>query len=169
MKKTVLITGCSTGIGKSCAICFLKMGWNVVASMRNTSDGNDLKQYGEVLLVRTDVTDRESVAQAVSTAIDTYGQIDVLVNNAGYYSIGVLEAISDTEIERQINTNLMGLIRVTKEVLPYMRERRSGRIINISSVAGRTTVPLQSIYHATKWGGRGIYTIPAVRAFGMWH
>ena len=102
-----------------------------------------------------DVTDDDSIKKAIEEAICRFRQIDVLINNAGYYSIGVVEAIPEEEIRRQIETNLLGLIFTTKAVLPHMREKRSGLIVNLSSVAGRTTVPLQSIYHATKWGVEG--------------
>lgn len=155
MNKTVLITGASTGIGRECAEKFAKMGWNVVATMRSPEKEKELITYSNVFLTKLDVRDSESIAAAVNAGIEKFGRIDVLINNAGYYSIGVIEAIDEEEIFRQIDTNLIGLIRVTKAVLPHMRKERSGVIINLSSVAGRTTVPLQSIYHATKWGVEG--------------
>ena len=155
MEKTVFITGASTGIGRSCAEVFIRNNWNVVATMRNPQKGMDLVAYPNVFVTEMDVTDCESIRNATRKAVERFGQIDVLINNAGYYSIGVVEAIEDQEIRRQIETNLLGLIMVTKAVLPYMRERRNGLIVNISSVAGRTVVPLQSIYHATKWGVEG--------------
>lgn len=153
--KTVLITGASAGIGFECAKIFMENGWNVAATMRNPDAFPDALKRENVLVTKMDVTDIGSIRQAVDETIRRFGQIDVLINNAGYYSIGVVEAISEEEIARQINTNLLGLIYVTKTVLPHMRERRNGLIINLSSVAGRTTVPLQSIYHATKWGVEG--------------
>ena len=153
--KTVFITGASTGIGYECARIFLEKGWNVAATMRNPQNASDALKQGNVLLTRMDVTDDDSIKKAVREAISRFGQIDVLINNAGYYSIGVLEAIPEEEIRRQIETNLLGLIYTTKAVLPHMRKQRSGLIVNLSSVAGRTTVPLQSIYHAAKWGVEG--------------
>ncbi len=152
---TVLITGASTGIGYECAKIFLMYGWNVVATMRNPENAPDTLKQENVLITKMDVTDNDSIKKAIQEAIYKFGQIDVLVNNAGYYSIGVVEAIPEEEIRRQIETNLLGLILTTKAVLPYMREKRNGLIVNLSSVAGRTTVPLQSIYHATKWGVEG--------------
>ncbi|MBP9996892.1 MAG: SDR family oxidoreductase [Lachnospiraceae bacterium] len=152
---TVLITGASTGIGYECAKIFLMNGWNVVATMRNPENAPDTLKQENVLITKMDVTDNDSIKKAIQEAIYKFGQIDVLVNNAGYYSIGVVEAIPEEEIRRQIETNLLGLILTTKAVLPYMREKRNGLIVNLSSVAGRTTVPLQSIYHATKWGVEG--------------
>lgn len=153
--QTVFITGTSTGIGFECAKIFMENGWNVVATMRNPEAASELLKGENVLVTKMDVTDTCSIKQAVDKAISRFGQIDVLINNAGYYSIGVVEAIPEEEITRQINTNLLGVILSTKAVLPYMREKRNGLIINLSSVAGRTTVPLQSIYHATKWGVEG--------------
>ena len=153
--KTVFITGASTGIGHECAKVFMENGWSVVAAMRKPQNASDALKQGNVLITKMDVTDADSIKNAVKEAICMFGKIDVLINNAGYYSIGVLEAIPEEEIRRQIETNLLGLIFTTKAVLPHMREKRSGLIVNLSSVAGRTTVPLQSIYHAAKWGVEG--------------
>lgn len=153
--KTVFITGSSTGIGYECAKIFMENGWNVVATMRNPQNAPDSLKQRNVLIVKMDVTDDDSIKNAIREAICKFEQIDVLVNNAGYYSIGVVEAIPEEEIRRQIETNLLGLIYTTKAVIPHMREKRNGLIINLSSVAGRTTVSLQSIYHATKWGVEG--------------
>lgn len=153
--KTVFITGASTGIGCECAKVFLENGWHVVATMRNPKNAPATLKNGNVLITKMDVTDVDSIKNAIREARSKFGQIDVLINNAGYYSIGVVEAIPEDEIRRQIETNLLGLIFTTKEVLPHMREKRSGLIVNMSSVAGRSTVPLQSIYHATKWGVEG--------------
>lgn len=155
MNKTVFITGASSGIGRSAAMKFIENGWNVVATMRNPEEEIEFKKYPNVMIAKLDVTDIDSINSAVNAAVERFGLIDALVNNAGYYSIGILEAISESEIQREINTNLLGLIWVTRAVLPIMRENRNGVIINISSVAGRTVVPLQSIYHATKWGVEG--------------
>lgn len=153
--KTVFITGASAGIGFECAKIYSEKNWNVVATMRNPQGASNELKKSNIHIVKMDVTNTESIHNAVNEAIQRFGQIDVLINNAGYYSIGVIEAISEDEIRRQIETNLMGLIYTTKVVLPFMRKRRSGLIVNLSSVAGRTTVPLQSIYHATKWGVEG--------------
>ena len=153
--KTVFITGASTGIGYECAKIFMENGWNVAVTMRNPQNASDALKQGNVLITKMDVTDGDSIKNAVKEAICRFGQIDVLINNAGYYSIGVVEAIPEEEIRRQIETNILGLIFTTKAVLPHMREKRSGLIVNLSSVAGRTTVPLQSIYHAAKWGVEG--------------
>jgi NADP-dependent 3-hydroxy acid dehydrogenase YdfG len=101
------------------------------------------------------MTDTDSIKKSIADGLSIFRQIDVLVNNAGFYTIGVLEAATNEQIQRQLGTNLLGLINMTKEILPHFRKHKSGMIINLSSVAGRTTVPLQSLYHATKWGVEG--------------
>lgn len=154
-KNTVLITGASSGIGKETALYFQKMGWNVIATMRSPEKATDMHKLQNVTLLSLDVTEPASIRNAVNEAVLQFGTIDVLVNNAGFYTIGALETFTDEDIQRQINTNLIGLIRVTKEVLPHMRKVRKGTIINVSSVAGKTTVPIQSLYHAAKWGVEG--------------
>ena len=135
--KTVFITGSSTGIGYECAKIFMENGWNVVATMRNPQNAPDSLKQRNVLIVKMDVTDDDSIKNAIREAICKFEQIDVLVNNAGYYTIGVVEAIPEEEIRRQIETNLLGLIYTTKAVIPHMREKRNGLIINLSSVAGK--------------------------------
>ncbi|RME18619.1 MAG: SDR family oxidoreductase [Alphaproteobacteria bacterium] len=156
MTKTALITGASTGIGRATAQRFQAEGWNVVATMRNPDDGADLAALDNVLVTRLDVTDADSIEAAVAAAIERFGAIDVLVNNAGYGAAGPLEAFPPERIRRQIDTNLIGLIDVTRAVLPHMRAARSGVIVNISSVGGRMTLPLFSLYHATKFAVEGL-------------
>lgn len=153
--KTVFITGASSGIGKDTALAFAKNDWNVIATMRKPENETELKKFKNVKVFRCDVTDADSIKKSISDGLSAFDQIDVLVNNAGFYTIGVLEAATNEQIKRQLDTNLLGLINMTKEILPYFRKQKSGMIINISSVAGRTTVPLQSLYHATKWGVEG--------------
>lgn len=153
--KTVFITGASSGIGKETVILFSKMNWNVIATMRNPEKDKVLRKMPGVAILQCDVTNTDSIKQAVKDGISRFGSIDVLVNNAGFYTVGVLEAATETQIRKQIDTNLTGLINVTKEILPYFRTKKQGVIVNISSIAGRTSVPLQSLYHATKWGVEG--------------
>jgi len=153
--KTVFITGASSGIGKETAKFFQKMGWNVVAAMRDPQAEDELTKFENVKLLACDVTNQDSIKNAVKEGAAFFNGIDVLVNNAGYYTLGPLEATSHEQIKRQIDTNLMGLIDVTKEVLPYFRKQKSGTIINISSIAGIISIPLQSLYHAAKWGVEG--------------
>jgi NAD(P)-dependent dehydrogenase (short-subunit alcohol dehydrogenase family) len=153
--KTILITGSSSGIGRATVELFSRKGWNVAATMRNPDHGAAIMDLPGVQVFRLDVTDAESVSNAVSAVIDTFGGIDVLVNNAGYAAIGPFEAATEEQIRRQFDTNLFGLMSVTRAVLPHFRERRSGSIINISSAAGRTTFPLFSLYNSTKWAVEG--------------
>ncbi len=156
MTSTILITGASSGIGKATAEFFQAKGWNVVATMRNPEAGADLKALDRVLVTRLDVTDPASIEAAVSEAIATFGQIDVLVNNAGYGAYGPLEVFPMDRIRRQFDTNVVGLLEVTKAVLPHFRARKSGTIVNISSVGGKITMPLGALYHGTKFAVEGI-------------
>lgn len=151
-----MITGASSGFGKAAVQLFQQQGWNVVATMRNPENNKELQALENVLTLRLDVTDPLSIAEAVAKTIDKFGGIDVLVNNAGYGTLGALEAATDEVIRRQIDTNLLGVINVTKAVLPAMRARRSGIIINVSSVGGRVTFPFSSLYHATKFAVEGL-------------
>lgn len=153
--KTIFITGTSSGIGKETAKLFQRMGWNVIATMRNPQDGKELGKLKNVKIIYCDVTNLDSIKAAVEEGIRTFKSIDVLVNNAGYYIIGPFEAATHEQIKHQIDTNLLGLIEVTKEIIPYFRKQKSGTIINLSSIAGIISVPLQSLYHATKWGVEG--------------
>jgi NADP-dependent 3-hydroxy acid dehydrogenase YdfG len=153
--KTVFITGASSGIGKETAKLFQKEGWNVIATMRNPQAEKELTKFDNVKIIPCDITCLDSIKTAIKEGIATFKRIDVLVNNAGYYAIGPLEAASQEQIKQQIDTNLLGLITTTKEIIPYFRNQKAGTIINISSIAGIISVPLQSLYHATKWGVEG--------------
>ena len=154
--KTILITGASSGIGKATALRFQSEGWNVIATMRDTAAGGDLAGLDNVLVTRLDVTDTGSIAEAVARGIDHFGRIDVLLNNAGYGAYGPLEAFSADRIRRQFDTNVIGLLEVTKAVLPQMRANRSGTIVNISSIGGQITFPLGTLYHGTKFAVEGL-------------
>src|SRR5580698_10024799 len=149
--KTILITGCSSGIGEAAARHFAAQGWNVAATMRNPSAAAHLKDVANIKLIALDVTDKASIAKAVAETLAAFGAIDALVNNAGYGLFGPFELASDEQIARQFQTNLFGLFDVTRAVLPTMRAQRSGVIVNISSIGGLTTFPLNSLYHATKF------------------
>lgn len=153
--KTVFITGTSSGIGKACAILFAKKGWNVMAAQRNTDDASELSCYTNIKTVRMDVTDHESIDKAIKTCLDDFGQIDVLINNAGRGMQGVFEAATDSDIEEIFNVNIFGMMRVIKAVLPYFRDRGRGRIVNISSMGGRIGLPLRSIYDSSKFAVEG--------------
>ncbi|MBD2336158.1 SDR family oxidoreductase [Calothrix sp. FACHB-156] len=155
MPKTVLITGTSSGIGKLAAIYFAQQGWNVAATMRNPSQDKDLCNISNIKLYSLDVTDNNSIQTAIASAIQDFGQIDVLVNNAGFAFDGVFEAMTDEILEQQFNTNVFGLMRVTRAIIPYMRAQGGGTIIQIASMGGRVTFPLYSIYHSSKWAVEG--------------
>jgi NAD(P)-dependent dehydrogenase (short-subunit alcohol dehydrogenase family) len=153
--KTVLITGASSGIGRAAAKLFAEKGWTVAATMR-TPEASDLGKVSPAIrLFKLDVTDEASVDAAVRDVIAQCGAIDVVVNNAGYGLMGPFEAQTDAQIRRQFDCNLFGVMNVTRAVLPHMRARKQGRIVNVGSAAGRLTLPLYSAYCATKWALEG--------------
>lgn len=155
MTQTIFVTGASSGIGKATVELFAGHGWNVVATMRNPDDGNEFAQRPDILVTRLDLLDSESIRTAVEAAEDRFGGVDVLVNNAGYGAYGPLEATPMSVIRRQFDVNVFGLIETIKAVLPAMRARRSGTIVNISSVGGRAAYPFGTPYHASKWAVEG--------------
>ncbi|MBN9383352.1 MAG: SDR family oxidoreductase [Chitinophagaceae bacterium] len=156
MKKTVFITGASSGFGKATVKLFHQKGWNVIATMRSPENEKELSAFSGVLVTRLDVTDNSSIGEAVQTGIRQFGGIDVLVNNAGFGTLGTLEAAPEEAIQQQFEVNVFGLIKVTKAVLPDMRARKTGIIINVSSVGGRVTFPFCTLYHATKFAVEGL-------------
>ncbi len=156
MSKTILITGASSGIGKATAIYFQKQGWNVIASMRSPEKETELTTLANVLLEKLDVLDLNSINQAIQHGIEKFGKIDVLVNNAGYGAYGPLESFPRENIIRQFNTNVIGLMDVTKAIIPHFRENKSGTIVNISSIGGQMAFALGSLYHGTKFAVEGI-------------
>ena len=150
MKKTIFITGASAGLGKATAKIFHSKGWNVIATMRNPEKETELNILENVTLLRLDVSDSEKIHQVITETLQKH-EVDVVVNNAGYGLIGVLEALTDNQIVRQLNTNLLGVIRVSKAFTPYFREKQSGLFINISSMLGLWGYPTCSVYAATKF------------------
>jgi len=154
--KTIFITGASSGIGKETAKLFQSKGWNVIATMRNPENESELKQLENVLVTKLDVLDLDSIQKAFTEGVQEFGSIDVLLNNAGYGAYGPLEAISRGQVLKQFNTNVIGLLDVTKTVLPHFRQNKKGIIINISSMGGKVTFPLGSLYHGTKFAVEGI-------------
>ena len=156
MNKTIFITGSSTGLGRATAILFASKGWNVVATMRNPEKEEELSKKENVLVAKLDVLDIESIHQAVRDGIQKFGTIDILLNNAGYGAYGALETFSKEKIQRQFNTNVIGLLDVTKTIIPHFRKNKNGLIINISSAGGRMAFPLGTLYHGTKFAVEGI-------------
>ena len=156
MNKTILITGASSGIGAATARLFQSKGWNVIATMRKPEAETELTALERVLVVKLDVLDLESIENAVKEGIRRFGKIDVLLNNAGYGAYGTLESFPRAHIIRQFNTNVIGLLDVTKALLPIFRNNKSGIIINISSIGGKMTFPLGALYHGTKFAVEGI-------------
>ncbi len=154
-KQTILITGASSGIGKATAKYFAEQGWNVAATMRTPEKETELKQLPYLKLYQLDVTDDNSITRAIDNAIKDFGKIDVLVNNAGYGAVGVFEKATKEQIQKQFDTNVFGVMNVTRQILPYFREKGGGTIINVSSMGGRITFPLYSVYHSTKWALEG--------------
>lgn len=155
MTKTVLITGASTGFGRSAAELFAMQGWNVIASMRTPAAGASLVDRSNVLVTRLDVQDRESIEQAVAAGIERFGGIDVLVNNAGFGLFGIFEATPREKIQEQFEVNVFGVMDVTRALLAHFRQRRAGVIINISSGAGVFGLPMISLYNASKFALEG--------------
>jgi NAD(P)-dependent dehydrogenase (short-subunit alcohol dehydrogenase family) len=155
MKKTIFITGASTGIGKTTAIYFAKQGWNVAATMRNPDKEIDFKAFENIKCYALDVLNEERIQLAFDLALADFGTIDVLVNNAGYAALGPFEAATKAQIEKQFDTNVIGLMSVCQILIPYFRALKNGMIINIASVGGRMTFPLYSLYHGTKWAVEG--------------
>lgn len=156
MRQTILITGASSGIGKETAKYFQLKRWNVVATMRNPEKETDLTSLNNVFVTKLDVLDLDSINQAITNGIKQFGNIDVLLNNAGYGAYGPLESFPREKILRQFNTNVIGLLDVTRAILPHFRENKKGIIMNISSMGGKMTFPLGSLYHGTKFAVEGI-------------
>jgi len=144
-----MITGCSTGIGRASVERFAAAGWRVIATARRPETVADLIADG-VATLPLDVSDEDSVVGAVAAAKRSHGRIDVLVNNAGYGLQAPVEEADLADVRRQFETNVFGLVRLTQLVLPDMRAQRCGRIINISSMGGRLTLPGGGFYHASK-------------------
>lgn len=156
MDKVIVITGSSSGIGKASAKLFQEKGWKVVATMRQPDKEEELNTLDNVMVTRLDVQNLSSIEKAVAQSIEQFGHIDVLLNNAGYGAFGLLEAFSRERIRRQFDVNVFGLLDVTKAVLPHFRKRKSGMIINVSSIGGRMAFPTGSLYHGTKFALEGI-------------
>ncbi|WP_102143578.1 oxidoreductase [Mycobacterium hubeiense] len=148
-----LITGCSTGIGREIARAALEADHQVVVTARRTESVQDfVEQYGDrALAVALDVTDKNQIAAAVEAAEDGFGGIDILVNNAGHGYLSAVEEGEDVEVRKLFDTNYFGVVDMIKAVLPSMRARKSGHIINISSMTGLVANPPNAYYSSTKF------------------
>ena len=155
MSKVIFITGASTGLGRATAELFHARGWRVVATMRKPEDGAELAALAGVHVLGLDVTDPAQITSAACAAIEAYGAVDVVFNNAGYGLAGPHEALTDAQLTRQIETNLLGVMRTTRAFLPHFRERKAGLFITTTSIGGLIALPLNSAYHATKWALEG--------------
>src|SRR5919109_2290216 len=160
-RKVALVTGSSSGIGYATSLELARNGYFTFATMRNPAKSADLVKTAnddnlQIKVEKLDVTDPDSIRDAITKIDSLAGRIDVLINNAGFVSIGPLEDISIKEIQEQLDTNLLGAIRVTQQALPIMRRNRSGIIVNISSVGGRFGLPGMSAYIATKFALEGL-------------
>ncbi|MBD1848502.1 oxidoreductase [Leptolyngbya sp. FACHB-711] len=155
-QKTWLVTGASRGIGAEIAKAVLAAGDQLIATSRKKTDLQQFESNPNVLTLSLDVTDEAQVQAAVAAALDRFGQIDVLVNNAGFGILGGVEETSAEEVERVYRTNVFGLLNMTRAVLPSMRQRRSGHIINLSSIGGYRSTPGWGVYSSTKFAVEGI-------------
>src|ERR1700761_4133081 len=171
MAKTWFITGTSRGFGREWAAAALERGDRVVGTARETSTTDDLAaNYPDTFRVLPlDVTDRSAAFAAVKEAHDHFGELDIVVNNAGYGHFGTIEELTEEEARAQIETNLFGALWVTQATLPYLRERGSGHILQVSSIGGVSAFPTIGIYHASKWGLEGFSQALAqeVAGFGI--
>lgn len=163
MPRTWLVTGSSRGFGRAVCEAILDAGDNLLATARDPDQLAGLAdgRPGSLATARLDVTREEEAVAAVAAAIDRFGALDVLVNNAGYGDIGSVEDTPLAAFRSQIATNLLGTILMTKAVIPHMRERRSGHIIQFSSVGGRLGAPGRAAYSAAKWGVEGFSEVLA--------
>lgn len=155
MKKTILITGASSGFGKLSAKKFQQEGWNVIATMRSPEKESELHALENTLVLELDVCKKDSIKKAIESGIEHFGSIDVLVNNAGFGNFGIFEADSEELMRNIFEVNVFGLMNTTKAILPHFRKQKSGQIINISSIVGRVGFPLQALYHSTKFAVEG--------------
>jgi NAD(P)-dependent dehydrogenase (short-subunit alcohol dehydrogenase family) len=171
MSKVWLITGSARGLGRSIAEAVLAAGDRLVATARDPSRLVDLqKRHGDQLrTTELDVTDADAARAAVAVAVDGFGRLDVLVNNAGFGHVAPFEQTPEDDFRSQIDTNFYGVVNLTRAVLPIMRRQRGGHIINVSSVGGRIGTPGLSAYQAAKWAVGGFTEVLAQegRAFGV--
>jgi NAD(P)-dependent dehydrogenase (short-subunit alcohol dehydrogenase family) len=157
MEKVWLITGCSTGFGRELAKEVLAKGYKVAVASRKTSDVDDIVAAypNSSIAIQLDVTNESEIKSSVAQTMAHFGQIDVLVNNAGIGYFGSIEESEDAEVRKMFEINVFGLAKMTQEVLPHMRKQRSGHILNIASIAGLRSFPGVGFYNATKYAVDG--------------
>ena len=153
MTQTIFITGASTGLGRAAAKLFAAKGWKVIATMRDPSK-SDLGTTPNVTLLPLDVVNPAQIKETAAKAL-ALGPVDVVFNNAGYGLAGAFEGATDEQLQTQLNTNLLGVMRVTQAFLPALRAQKSGTILTTTSIGGLVTFPFNSVYHATKWALEG--------------
>lgn len=156
MSQTILITGCSTGFGKLTAKLFHNKGWNVIATMRSPEKETELTQLDNVFVTELDVTKVDSIKEAIGKGLEKFGSINALVNNAGYGGHAFLEQFTEDQIYKMFETNVFGVMRVCREVLPHMRRQKGGTIVNVTSMAGYVGLPLSATYAASKFAVEGL-------------
>lgn len=161
-RPTVVVTGASSGIGRATAQRFSAKGWNVVAAMRDPAHGADLRISDRVEVVPIDLRDPASIQAAAARAIEAFGAVDAWINNAGYGSLGPVEAGSREQVLRQFDVNLFGLIECVQAIAPHFRERRAGTIVNVSSAGGFAASPGFAVYNASKFAVEGL-------SEGLWY
>jgi NAD(P)-dependent dehydrogenase (short-subunit alcohol dehydrogenase family) len=155
MKRTVLVTGASSGFGRETSKLFQKKGWNVIATMRSPEKEEELTKSENVLVTKLDVQDTGSIRSAINAGIEKFSRIDAVINNAGYGLMGVFESATKEQIKKQFDVNLFGMMDVIKEVLPHLRANGGGTIINISSFGGFVGLPFGSLYNSSKFAVEG--------------
>lgn len=154
MVKTIFITGASSGLGKATAKLFAQNGWNVIASMRSPSNETELAKIPNIQLLKLDVTNAQQVKENIAELL-LKQSVDVVFNNAGYGLGGVFEGATEEQLQQQLDTNLMGVFRVTQAFLPHFRAKKRGMFITTTSIGGHVAFPFFAPYHATKWALEG--------------
>ena len=154
-KKTIFITGASTGLGKATAKLFLANGWKVIATMRNPGKETELNNLQDLVILPLDVTNTDQVLLTVQKAL-ALGPVDVVFNNAGYGLVGPVESHTEQQIRSQFDTNFFGTLEVIRAFIPYFRQRKGGLFINTTSLCGLVSNPQSAIYNASKWALQGL-------------
>jgi len=155
MPETILITGCSSGIGRALVYFFARKSWNVIATMRKPEDHLELTSLPQVLISRLDVIDEASIHATIELGLHKFGTISAIINNAGFGLDGIFEATPPKKIRDQFEVNLFGVMNTTRAILPHFRSRKSGVIVNVSSGSGVFALPATSLYCASKFALEG--------------